>query len=192
MTRKPSLTLYLIRHGHVSADPPGAFYGGAEIPLSPQGREEARQAARSLRTVHLDRLVSSPLSRALFGARVIQEGHPGLQLEQESRIREIDRGRWVGLTPEQVEASYPGELAAHERDPRDWRAHGGESLGDLQARVLQALKTLRRVTPAGTVALVSHLWPIRAILAQERGLLLDLRAWEQVEVPTGSVHEIHW
>jgi len=190
MKPKPSLTLYLIRHGKVALQPLGAFYGGAEVPLSPKGREEARQAARKLEDVALDRVLSSPLSRARFGARCLLEGRSGLELEVEPRLREIDRGRWVGLTPRQIEASFPGDLAAHEADPASWRGHGGESLGDLRTRVLEVLDDLGRDSRTGVMALVSHLWPIRAVLARDRGIPLEMAAWNALKVPTGSIHEV--
>ncbi|MFQ5747856.1 MAG: histidine phosphatase family protein [Planctomycetota bacterium] len=190
MNPEPALTLFLIRHGDVSPQPPGAFYGGAEIPLSPQGREEARQAARKLQGVAFDRILSSPLSRAHFGASCLLEGRPGLKLELEPRLREIDRGRWVGLTPQQIETAFPGDLAAHKRDPAEWRDHGGESLGDLQSRVLEVLEDLERNPFPGVVAMVSHLWPIRAVLARAQGVPLEMEAWNTLKVPTGSIHQI--
>ncbi|MBC8328037.1 MAG: histidine phosphatase family protein [Planctomycetes bacterium] len=177
--------MFLIRHGEVVPPAPGAFYGGTEVELSPRGRQEAASAARDLAHEDLDAVYSSPLSRARFGAEQILLGRLGLDLQVADGVREIDRGRWVGLTPEEVERRWPGDLEAHRRDPEAWRAHGGESLGGLRDRCLRVRDWLLEQYPEGSIALVSHLFPTRAILAASLGLPLD--QWGTLRLPTGSI-----
>lgn len=164
---------------------PGVFYGGTDVPLSPAGREEAAAAARLLAGEPLDRIVASPLSRARFGAERILEGRNGLAIQIEEELREVDRGRWVGLTPEEIEREFPGQLAAHEGDLANWREHEGESMGDLRARVLAVRDRLMDELHGRSVGLVAHLWPVRAILADADGASLE--EWKRFKVPTGSV-----
>ena len=71
----------LVRHGAVNregSDPPikpGAFYGGnVDVPLSTTGEAEAKAAARLIAAEHageVKKIWSSPMRRALFGARCI-------------------------------------------------------------------------------------------------------------------------
>lgn len=180
------MRLILIRHGAVTPPRPQTYYGGTEVPLSEAGRAEAAAAAAALRGWHLDHIVSSPLSRARFGAERLAENR-GLAdaPELDECFREIHRGRWVGLTQEEIRARWPGDLESHAQDPQDWRGHEGESLGDLRLRVLGGRERLAGRWPGRTVALVAHLYPIRALAAEASGQ--GLESWESLKIPTGSI-----
>lgn len=180
------MRLILVRHGAVAPPRPQIFYGGTEVPLSEAGRAEAAAAAAALQDWTLDAVVSSPLSRARYGAERIAEGRglTGAPDLAES-FREIDRGRWVGLTKEEILERWPGDLEAHARDPHGWRGHAGESFGDLRQRVLQGRAELEQRWPDRTVAVVAHLYPIRALAAEASGL--GLESWESLKIPTGSI-----
>ena len=180
------MRLILVRHGAVEIPRPKTFYGGSEVPLSELGQEEARRAAAALRPLQLDHVVSSPLSRARFGAERIAEGR-GLEGAPElfEGLREIDRGRWLGLTAEEIGLRWPGDLDAHAADLETWRGHQGESLADLRERVASARDQIVRQWHGGTVALVAHLYPIRALVAE--ALHRPLQDWEALKAPTGSI-----
>lgn len=179
------MRLFLIRHGQVIPPKAGSYYGGTEVPLSDVGEAEAHRAAASIAPEPLDFLVSSPLGRARFGAECVLQGRTGLKLDLEPRFAEIDRGAWVGLTPDELEARHPGHWQAHLADLESWRGHGGESLGDLRDRVWDGLMDLRRARAGQTGAIVSHMFPTRAVLAQV--LELPLQDWGSLEIPTASV-----
>jgi broad specificity phosphatase PhoE len=178
------MRLFLIRHGAVIPPAPGAFYGGADVPLSDVGKAEAKAAARFLADIEVDHIVASPLERAHYGARQVAE-HRDMPVELFDGLREIDRGRWFGLTREEIEQRWPGDIDAHFSDPFNWRENGGESLGDLRERVLKVRDELRDRHRGRTVVLVSHMFPTRSMLADARGL--DFDQWLSLEIPTASV-----
>lgn len=184
------MRLFLIRHGQVEPVRRGTYYGGIEVPLSSTGELEARRAAAFMAEQHLDYLFSSPLSRARYGAEQVLLGRRALPWAQDDCFREIDRGSWVGLTPAELEQQQPGQWRAHLENLESWRGHGGESLGDLRNRVLSGLQKMQRVGAGKSVALVSHMFPTRAILASVLGL--DLEQWDQVEIPTASVSLVEY
>jgi len=190
------MRLFLLRHGAVQPPRPDTFYGGTEVPLSDLGQEEARRAAQALTAEALDMVLSSPLSRARFGAQCLLQGRSGVSFRELDGMREIARGRWVGLTKEEIELQFPGDRECHRQDPEHWRAHGGESLGDFRDRVMACWKglerdLLRQERESGQslqVALVSHLFPTRAILAAYLGL--ELQEWDSLPIPTASISEL--
>lgn len=190
------MRLFLIRHGAVAPPRPGMFYGGSEVPLSALGQEEAQRAAAALRAEELDRVMASPLSRARFGADCLLKDRPQLACKVVDGFREIDRGRWVGLTKEELNARYPDDLASHARNPESWEDHGGESLGRFRDRVVGAWMTLEaelleleaQEARGLQVAVVSHLFPTRAILAHY--CRVDLAGWEDFKIPTASISEL--
>ena len=48
-----------------------------------------------------DMVFASPLSRAKYGAERIAEKH-GLEVVLDDRFKEVQRGRWLGKTKEQI------------------------------------------------------------------------------------------
>ncbi|PCJ54001.1 MAG: hypothetical protein COA70_07640 [Planctomycetota bacterium] len=185
------MRLFLVRHGAVQPARHGSFYGGTEVDLSPEGRIEAEKAAFQLQTIPLEAVYASPLSRAQYGAFQVLKGRKKLEMTTLDGFREIARGRWVGKTPAEVDAAYPKDRESHRLDPWNWRAHEGESLGDLRDRVLACRnQILEQHKDDATVALVSHMFPTRAILAD--AMQLDLPAWDEIEIPTGSVSLVEY
>lgn len=140
--------LVLVRHGEVDLtqfNGRKAFYGGLDVPLSATGQREAHAAARILgQREKVDRLWSSPLSRAVFGARCIAvaQGLPEQTIVMEDAFREVDRGGWVGLTADEVGQEA---IDAWNRDPNFPMPGGGESLAAVAARVLAAKDKVRHV-----------------------------------------------
>ena len=97
------LTLILTRHGQ--AAPGDLMLGGQlDLRLTPEGREEADALARRLAGVRIDRIIASPMLRALETAQAIATGRP---VEVDERLRELDYGRWEGLTYAEIEARDP-------------------------------------------------------------------------------------
>jgi broad specificity phosphatase PhoE len=184
------MRLFLIRHGQVEPIRQGTYYGGIEVPLSSTGELEARRAATFMAEQHLDYLFSSPLSRARYGAEQLLLGRSDLPWTQEDSFREINRGSWVGLTPAELEKQQPGQWNAHLENLESWRGNGGESLGDLRNRVLSGLEKIQQIGAGKSVALVSHMFPTRAILAEALGL--NLQQWDQIKIPTASISLVEY
>ena len=65
------MTLFLIRHGQTEWSKVGKHTGRSDIPLTDQGRAEARDAARTLAGWSLERAFSSPLQRARETAELV-------------------------------------------------------------------------------------------------------------------------
>jgi probable phosphoglycerate mutase len=132
------LTLILTRHGRAAAD--DIMLGGQlDVPLTADGRQEAEALARRLAGVRIDRIVASPMARALETAQVVAAGRP---IEVDERLRELDYGRWEGLTYHEVDAHDPELRARWEHDPASTHSPGGESGDDVAARALGFLVDL--------------------------------------------------
>lgn len=69
----PHKPFYFIRHGETDWNKEGKVMGQADIPLNQTGLEQALRAANLLQNIEFDRIVSSPLSRALKTAQIIAE-----------------------------------------------------------------------------------------------------------------------
>ena len=132
------LTLILTRHGRAAAD--DIMLGGQlDVPLTADGRAEAEALGRRLAGIRIDRIIASPMIRALETAQIVAAGRP---IEVEERLRELDYGRWEGLTYPEIEAVDPAVRVRWEHDPAATHSPGGESGDDVAARALDFLVDL--------------------------------------------------
>jgi broad specificity phosphatase PhoE len=139
-----------VRHGQSVANVSGRWQGHGDAPLSETGRAQADKLGARL-AKRFDRVVSSDLVRAMDTARTL-----GLPLETDPAFREIDVGRWEGLTRQEVLEQFPDEIAAIFRG-EDVAIGGGESWAMATARAEAALARLReRVGRDERIAVVCH------------------------------------
>jgi len=153
--------LLLVRHGQSTWNAAGRWQGQADPPLSDLGVEQARSAARAIEQI--DRAWSSDLVRAHRTAAILAERHE-LPVQPDARVRERAAGPWTGLTRDEIEAQYPGALAARQRPPG---FEGDDALG---ARALGALREFADAVRGGTGLVVTH---GGVILTIERHLELE-------------------
>jgi broad specificity phosphatase PhoE len=132
------LDLLLTRHGNVAANEV-VLGGQLDLPLTEKGRSEAEALARRLEGIRVDRIVSSPMARALETAQAVAKGRP---IEVDERLRELDYGQWEGLTHAEIDARDPVLWARWERDPAATHAPGGECGDDVARRVTAFLAEL--------------------------------------------------
>jgi alpha-ribazole phosphatase len=157
------LRLLLVRHGETDWNATGRYQGQSDIPLNATGQRQARAVARRLATERLDGIYASDLLRAWATAEAIAEPHD-LTVKPDARLREMSYGNWQGLTYRQIAEQAPEALAGWNADRVHRAPPGGESLGDLAARVRNSLDGILVAHSEGTVALVSHGGTVRMIL----------------------------
>src|SRR5947209_6035413 len=123
--------IVLARHGETVFNVEGRWQGQSDSPLTARGLAQARELARALADESLAAVYSSDLGRAIATAHEVAVLH-GLQVQPEPRLREIDVGRWTGLTRAQIEAEFAGELQNWRDTPADTVLPDGERLAEAQ------------------------------------------------------------
>lgn len=179
------LTLLLTRHGHTTRSEPEQYLGQRVVaPLSERGRADAYKLAARLEGVSIERVVSSPLARAADTAAILAP--PGVAVETDDRLKELDYGAWEGLTLDQIEQRFPGEYDRYDADPSSFHVGGGENGSDVGARLRPLLdEFLGWAEPASiadrTVVVVGHssLNRVLLALAMETPMADYRRRWEQ-------------
>jgi broad specificity phosphatase PhoE len=174
------LTVLLTRHGHTDRSEPEQYLGQhVQASLTERGRSDGEALADRLNGVHVDRVISSPLGRAVETAEIIS-GRVGAPVEIDGRLTELDYGEWEGLTVEEIDRRFPGERELYDADPSIHRVGGGESGLAVAARVGDFMESLvgwwEDIAGDRTCLLVGHSSLNRILLAVVMGVpLADYR-----------------
>ncbi|UQV53591.1 bifunctional RNase H/acid phosphatase [Corynebacterium pseudodiphtheriticum] len=158
-------TLILVRHGQTSYSAEHRYCGHSDIALTETGM---RQAAASATAVaergDIDLVVSSPLQRCQVTAKMIAE-KTGAQLETHDALIEANFGNWEGLTFQQAQDDN-AELHDAWITDASLTPPEGESLAQVHRRVREFRKQLVAQHPGKTIAVVSHVNPIKSLIRQ--------------------------
>lgn len=155
--------LLLIRHAESTWNPEGRWQGHEDPPLSERGREQARALARALADAGATRVYASDLQRARATAEALAAAL-GCELRIDPRLRELDVGRWGGLTRAQISLADAPLLARFDAGDPAACAGGAESRAALRLRARGALRALAGAEPEGAcIALVTHLGWLREV-----------------------------
>lgn len=126
--------LYLVRHGQSEGNVLRTFHGQTDYPLTPRGREQARQSAQKLKHCTFTRCYASDLSRAWDTARACLEGR-NVTAEPCPALREQGVGEMEGLSWEQMEERFPALIHPYIEDWFHTVPPSGESPEEMAARV---------------------------------------------------------
>jgi probable phosphoglycerate mutase len=146
----------LVRHGETDWNRENRVQGHTDTPLNDTGLEQARGLADRLATETLVAAYASDLTRARDTASIAARGH-GLDVVLDPDLREKNFGSWEGLTDVEILERFPDAVRGGWGD--------GETTDAVAERAVAAIDRIRTLHPVGTVLVVSHGGPLRAILA---------------------------
>lgn len=185
---EPTVTL-LLRHGQTPYSIDKRFAGQVDIGLTENGVAQAAAAGERLgKRGGIDTIVTSPLSRARLTAAAVA-GATGAPVVTEEGFAETDFGGWDGLTFAQASERDPAALTAWLADP-EVAPPGGESFAEVRTRVLAALRRLLESYPGRTVVVVSHVTPMKLLLAEALGA--PLSSLYRMYLDTACLCQIDW
>ncbi len=151
--------IFLLRHGETVGNSRIRFHGSSDVPLSSLGFAQMRAAAKALPLDRFDFVVASPLQRSWAAAAIVA---PGARVRLEGVFREVDFGRWEGLSAEEIEAQDPALYREWQSNKGEFDYPGGERRADFRARVGEGLDRLLQ-SAAGSALVVTHKGVIRTI-----------------------------
>jgi probable phosphoglycerate mutase len=184
----PVTTLVLVRHGatvHTASKRFSSGLGGRNPGLSDEGRAQVREVADWLAPLatSIEAVVTSPVRRTVESAQILAE-RLQLPLVEEPGLAEMEFGTWDGLTFGEVQERWPGDLTKW-LGSVDVAAGGGETFREVEGRVLTSLARMLRRYAGGTVLVVSHVTPIKTLVAH--AVEAPLTSLFRMELSTASV-----
>ena len=160
--------LILIRHGETAGQSSIRYYGVTDVPLSDLGREQVRASRGHIGGETYQTVWASTLRRSWQSARIVAPNHP---IELESDFREIDFGRWEGLTAEEISVADPVLYAEWLAKRPGFEFPEGETRPEFRARITRGLERLR-ATGCESALVVVHKGVVRTLLELVTGFTL--------------------
>lgn len=180
--------LVLIRHGESQWNLENRFTGWVDVPLSPKGEEEAREAGEKLKAFRFDHAFTSVLTRAIRTLEIVLEviGQTGLTVEKNQALNERMYGELQGLNKAETVEKFGEHQVKLWRRSYDVKPPGGESLKDTAARVVPYYQETiwPRLSSGTTLLVAAHGNSLRALVMH-----LDRLSKEEVlelNIPTGA------
>jgi probable phosphoglycerate mutase len=179
---------HLLRHGQTEHTPERRFSGRNDLPLSRSGRAEAEAAAHRARSLGIEVVLASPLRRTRETAEIVAAAL-GRPVTFDDDLVELDFGELEGLTFEEARSRHP--LAARRfLDDVTVAAPKGESIADVSARVARARRRILDRHGGRTVLVVSHVTPIKLLLAAGLGAADEVV--HRVFLEAASLSSVAW
>ena len=168
------LRIYLMRHGETAWSLSGQHTGRADIPLTKNGEEEARQLGERLKSISFNQVYCSPLLRAQQTAALAGLSQ-SLMIDDD--LAEWDNGDYEGKTHADVSVLRPNWNLFRDGCPN------GETPADISMRADRLVA--RFVQRDGNIAVFAHSHIGRVLAARWIGL--DVEHAERFLLDTASV-----
>lgn len=182
---KPT-TVLLIRHGENEWTEQHKLAGRTPgVHLNPYGRLQAEALGRRLAETELSAIVASPLERTMETAQAIAQHHH-LQVEPRPGILEVDYGKWTGQAIKKLAKKKRWPVIQFY--PTGAGFPGGETMFEMQARMVREVNALVAEHPGETIAVVGHADLIKAAVAHYLGVHFDL--FQRIMISTASITTI--
>jgi broad specificity phosphatase PhoE len=172
---------HLVRHGEREL---GRVLAGRMpgVGLTGRGRAEIAAIAERLAKEPVAAIYSSPLQRTRESAEIVA-ARLNLPIEFRDDVIELDFSEWTGATFDSIRADPRWEAWRLQRSVA--RIPGGETMREVQRRIVEALLDIHERHSGQIVVVVSHGDVIRAALLFALGMPLD--AYGRIEIGQGSI-----
>jgi len=181
-TTTPTTHLVLVRHAVTPQTGPLLSGRTPGVDLSEEGRGQADALGLRMAALPVDVVYASPIERTTQTADAVAQHH-GLTVQPLPGVIEADYGEWTG--GKLAELAKTDLWKTVQRAPSRARFPGGESLAEMQSRMVTALEAVVARHPGELVVVVSHADPIKAAIAHYTGVHLDL--FQRIVVSPASV-----
>jgi probable phosphoglycerate mutase len=181
---QPRMTyLFLIRHGENDWVDTGKLAGRTPgVYLNEKGRTQSAALAERLQSQPISAIYSSPLERCVETAQPLANAL-NLPVREEPGVIEVDYGDWRGASLKDLSKTPEWQLV--QIYPGGFRFPQGETLREVQNRVITTLEAIRLQHQGQAVAVFAHGDVIRTALAYYLGTPLDM--FQRIHISTASV-----
>ncbi|MER6010858.1 histidine phosphatase family protein [Streptomyces bluensis] len=164
--------LLLVRHGATAWSLSGQHTSWTDLPLTDEGRAQAREVAPLLRPEGISTVFVSPMERARQTAELAGLARPPHDVRIDADLSEWDYGAYEGVTTAEIHRTRPDWFLFTDGVAPGPPEHPGESPEEVGARADRVLAKVRAAAAdtEDSVALVAHGHFLRVLTARWLGL----------------------
>lgn len=158
--------VYLVRHCQSMGNILHRFQGQFDAEVSPDGEKQLALLGLRFRNEKIDKIYTSPLSRAKKTALAIGQYHPEVPVEEEPGMIEIDCGDMENLPLSEIGVKFPETAKNWDESPDLCEFPNGETMPEVYERVNRALDRIIRDNEGKTVVIATHGGVLRNLYAR--------------------------
>lgn len=177
--------LYLVRHGRTLWNDEMRYQGSSDIPLSKEGKNQARLLFERFKNIHIDKIYSSPLSRSIQTVELISE-YKNIKIKTDKRLQEIDFGEWEGKKESDLKRLYGKDYQNFCEDPYKYKAPGERLIEDVQVRVVECVDEIISKNAGKDILISSHGGSLR-LLIMKYLKIEDARMFNRINMDNTSI-----
>ena len=156
---------YLIRHCEAMGNVLRLFQGSSDLDISELGAKQLEFLKKRFSEVHIDKVYSSPLIRAVKTARAVV-GDRDLSVETCDGLIELHGGVVEGKPFEEAFNSIEGLADTWDNHPQDFAPEGGESMRHAYERIWETVCKIVLDNKGKTIVASSHGGVIRCLVCR--------------------------
>ena len=158
--------IIFLRHAQAENNTKRILAGRTDgVPLTKEGLEQAERIAKYLKPLNISAIYSSPIERAKHTAEIVAK-HNSLNYELDSRLTELDMGKFTCKPYEEIFAKYGNVFLKYYENAPAIAEHEIETFPQVKKRVLDMVNYVVKKHKNENVLLVTHMDPIKIMLSE--------------------------
>lgn len=188
--RKCKITF--IKHGATINTEEHRFFDDETFPsLNETGKMEMEKISQWVydKGIKTDKIYTSSAQRCIQSARILAEVcEQDFEILKDFSARKS--GSWSGLSLEDIESKFSGQLSLYYKEPDHFTPVGAESLEEFNKRVADYIENIVKNNIHKRIIIVTHGDIIQAAIA--KALNVPLNDQFKIYIPTGSATQISY
>ena len=158
--------IIFLRHGQAENNTKKILAGRTPgINLTEQGKEQAEQAGKMIKSLNISAIYSSPIDRAIQTAEIVGK-HCDVKPILDDRLIELDMGKFTMMPYDEIFASHGNVFLKFYEGSLEISHNGVESFAEVQKRVFDIVDFIKNEHKGENVVLVTHMDPIKAMIGK--------------------------
>lgn len=154
--------IILVRHGESLGNRKKVFLGHTDWDLTEKGYEQAKRVAEYIDNYNIYKIYASDLKRAYNTVNEVAK-RKNMPITATKEFREIFAGDWEAEEYSVINEKYSEDRYVWDHDIGNARCTNGESVRELQERVVKEFYRIAEENKGKTVLIGTHATPIRVL-----------------------------
>ena len=178
--------ILFIRHGETDCNKKHLYYGHLNPSLNKTGISQLKNTKKKLEKMNekIDIVFSSDLKRCRESLELLKI-NKNIKTYFSEELRELNFGNIEGKTYKEIENEFPHYIDEMKNNWRHFKTEGGESLTDLQKRIVKKIDKIKNEHQNKKILIVAHSGVIQSLISYY--LFNNLDGYWQFKLDNGSI-----